>query len=173
MSVHSRLGGVDRETLLRGWFLLFVWLWLNLARSGFAAPSVESRTLSLWCWLFGSAFTIALIHRRNRLAGIIGFSIIALLAVRVGSRCLDSWTSAFWLAKNPGIARSGFAYLRHVLPPVSHALWATCQALIPFAVLIRHYTTRHRLMLYGKADNIDAEQAPRRRSGSYYFVTTA
>ena len=72
--------------------------------------------------MFGSAFTIALIHRRNRLAGIIGFSIIALLAVRVGSRCLDSWTSAFWLAKNPGIARSGFAYFRHVLPRIGQAL---------------------------------------------------
>jgi len=174
MSVRSRLGGVDRETLLRGWFLLFVWVWMNVARSGFAHPGNMSQSAwVLWVvWLFGSALTFFLIARRNRLAGIVGFLIGATLVAYLWLLCVESWSSAFWLATHPGIARSGFAYLRHILPPLGHALFATAQAIVPLAVLARHFATRHRLMLYGRVDNIDTDRDSRRRPGSYYFVTS-
>jgi hypothetical protein len=165
MTVRSRLGGVDRETLMRGWFLLFLWLMVNFARAGFSPQPAWLQE----AWLFGTGLTIFLIHRRHRFAGLVGFLVVGSLAGFTVLRCLAGLR---WVHAVPHSTDINFAFSGLILHARGYAAFVILQALVPVAVLVSHLTSRHRLMLYEPAADIDVETDPRRRPGGYYFVTT-
>ena len=165
MTIRSRLGGVDRETLLRGWFLLFVWQLVNFARAGFfPQPAWLQQT-----WLFGTGLTIFLLYRRHCFAGLTGFLVIASLT---GFSLLHCFAGLRWARAVPDDADINFAFSGLTLHARGYAVFLVCQTLVPVAVLVSHLTSRHRLMLYGREVDIDAEVDNRRRRGVYYFVTS-
>ncbi len=165
MTIRSRLGGVDRETLFRAWFLLFVWLLVNFVRAGFSPRPAWLQEM----WLFGTGLTIFLIYRRHRFAGLVGFLVVASLA---GFTVLRCFAGLRWAHAVPNNTDINFAFSGLTLHARGYAVFLICQALVPVAVLASHLTSRHRLMLYGREVDIDAETDPRRRRGGYYFVTT-
>lgn len=163
MTARSRLGGVDRQTLLRVWVLFLLWLIAAMAAKLFAMPSVW---LSV-AWLTGILVTVLLLRSRwPRFAGFVGFLTAASLAACMAMYCWDQWD---WLITTFRADRPAYT-----LPPTWRhwvtTLFMTAQLLVPLMVLKVHISSRHRLML--EYDDAPAMPVIRWRAAQsiYYLV---
>ena len=120
----------------------------------------------IWqAYLLGAAATLWLLHRRHRLAGLVGFLTAAPFTYFAVGPCLALWGR---------VIRGG--RLHEVLfgaqvNTLGSLLYVTAVAFLPTAVLIRHFLARHRLLLYEPETDIDHEVTVPRQRGGYYFVT--
>lgn len=159
MTAQTKLGGMNRDSLFRIWFLFYVW---TLAGDFFAWDS-HWRWVA---WVFGSALTCWLLYRRSMLAGIVGYLVCATAAAA-------NFPTAFMVWQ--GLLSGYYSFSAFVRPIPSNPLFGivyhTAMAFIPAVVLVLHVASRHRLLRA-----FEASLALRRHGriiapSSYYFVT--
>jgi hypothetical protein len=153
MNAQTKIGGVNRDGLLRVWLLFYLWAFV----SGFAAPQAsEERS---WFIMVGSAATVFLLYRRNRLAGIVGFLVGACVLVPALPDAWQGWTH---LVSGRFLSVPSF----RTLP---FALYHVAFALVPIAVLSLHVASRHRILrgFEGREHSRGRVVTP----SSYYLIT--
>jgi len=159
MTAQTTLGGMNRDSLFRIWFLFYVW---TLAGEFFAWNSPWR-----WvAWVFGSALTCWLLYRRSMLAGIVGYIVCGTAAAAMLPTALVSWRA--FLSSN-----YSFAFFTQPIPvnPLFRLFVQTGMAFVPTIVLALHVASRHRLLRA-----FEGSLAVRRHGriiapSSYYFVT--
>ncbi len=132
MTVETKIGGVNRDALIRLWFLFFVW-------AGVGSIFLPHQSWRWFAWLMGSGLTCLLLYRHNDLAGIVGYLVsavatamtlpaaLALLNVFFSGRFTDA----------TGAHISGGILL--------FVFRQTALAFVPTVVLAVHVASRHRL----------------------------
>lgn len=158
MTAQAKIGGVNREALLRLWFWFYVWACLGCVFQ----PQETGRWFA---WMLGSGLTCILLYRHSVLAGIVGYLVAATATVLTLPAAL-SLLGAFFSGRLTDASGARFAGGVLVLVYRYAAL-----AFVPTVVLALHVATRHRLQR-----SFEASVAPLRHGhvvapGAYYFVT--
>lgn len=130
MHAQAKIGGTDRVGLLRVWLLFYLWAFV----SGFAAPQASEE--QTWFIMLGSAATVFLLYRRNRLAGIVGFLVGVFVLVPA---LPDAWQGWNHLISGRFLHVPSFGTL-------PFALYHVAFAVVPIAVLSLHIASRHRIL---------------------------
>lgn len=159
MNAQTKLGGMNRDSLFRIWFLFYVW---TLAGDFFAWDSHWRWSV----WLFGAALTCWLLYRRNMLAGIVGYLVCGTAAAANFPKAFTIWHGLF-----SGSYSVAEFYRPIPFNPLFRIIYYTAMAFIPAVVLVLHVASRHRLLRA-----FEASLAVRRHGrivapSSYYFVT--
>ena len=158
MTPRTTLGGLNRDALLRVWFLFYVWVFVG----GVLAPPPN------WLWLalmFGSALAWILIYRRNRLGGIVGFIVCGTMVIFTLPDALAAWGS---LRSNVAAGETLFGLDVH---PVLLALYRTANAFVPTVVLALHVASRHRLLRAFEESVAERRHGKVIAPSSYYLIT--
>lgn len=152
MNAHTKIGGANRAGLLRVWFLFFLWGFVTSVTT----PQPDWR--GFLC-LLGSAFTLLLLYRRNRLAGIVGFLVSASVVLLALPEAAVGWRH--------------FASGRFFGGPFAwfspSALYALAVPLVPAVVLALHIASRHRILRAFEGREQHRGRAV--TTSSYYLIT--
>jgi hypothetical protein len=158
MTPRTTLGGLNRNALLRVWFLFYLWVFVG----GVLAPQPNWRWLAL---VLGSALTWIFIYRRNRLGGIVGFIVCGAMVIFTLPEALAAW----------GSVRSGAPAAETLfgvgVPPVLLALYRTANAIVPAVVLGLHVASRHRLLRAFEESVAERRHGKVIAPSSYYLIT--
>jgi hypothetical protein len=158
MTAQTKLGGVDRDALLRLWFLFYVWACVG-------SVFIPDEPWRWFAWLGGSALTCILLYRRNRLAGIVGYIVCAAAVATTLPLALTPWGA---LVSSHYDAATLFTLHRSPLFPL---LYQTSLAFVPTVVLGVHVASRHRLLRGFEGRMVERRHARIIAPSSYYLVT--
>jgi hypothetical protein len=159
MTAQTKIGGLDREALLRVWFLFYVWAGIE------SYDFMPSHPVPWLAWMAGAGLTCLLLYWHSGLAGIVGYVVSATAAAMMLPEAVST-LSAFFAgriddAHGYDVAGGTFMF---VFRPVALAF-------VPTMILALHLASRHRLQR-----SFERSEAVRRHGriippGAYYFVT--
>ena len=158
MTAQTTLGGVNRDALLRLWFLFYVWAFV-MSFFGWNAHWGWS------AWVYGSALTCFLIYRRSPLAGIVGYIVSGTAVAAILPQSLRTISVFFF-----GPSKLA-TYFQFPDPLIVQACYYITLAVVPTAVLVMHVASRHRLLRAFEGSVAERRHGRTIAPSSYYLIT--
>ena len=158
MKAQTTIGGLNRDALLRIWFLFYVWAFVG---SFFAWIPHWSWS----AWVYGSALTCFLLYRRSPLAGIVGYIVCGTAVAATFPHALSLWGVLFLGESYPG------THFPFSWPFLYMVLYNAALAFVPTAVFTLHVASRHRLLRAFEGTVAERRHGRVIAPSAYYFVT--